>query len=437
VGLEPQILLPLFVAALTALGCGRGPAPPAESGPPVVSVSQPVKRDVTDFIDYTGRTDSPNSVDIRPRVTGYLTKMPFAEGSDVKKDELLFEVDVRPYQAQLDEAEGQLELMKARLKVAKANNALAIETAKTPGAVSVQDLNKYEASEEEAIAAVLAATANLETYKLNREFCEVTSPIDGMVSRYYYTLGNLVNQDQTLLTTVVSLDPMYGYFDVDERTMLRIRNAINDGKLKVKKPGEIPVLMGLQGEQGYPHEGVVNFINNKVDPYTGTITLRGVFANPKPAEGVRLLSPGLFVRVRIPLGEPHPALLVTDRAVGTDQGLKFLYVVDAQNRVQYRRVTLGALQEDGLRVVADGIEADDWVIVSGLQQVRPRMAVTPDRVAMPIPTAEVAAETGGPAVAPANKKDEPGAVPTPDTKPAASEPAAAADSNQQGTGTKP
>ncbi len=366
------------------------PGAPADSGAPIVNVSRPVQRKVVDYIDYTGRTDAVNSVDIRPRVTGYLTKMPFTEGSDVKKGELLFEVDTRPYQAQLDQATGQLELAKARLKVAQANNSLAKETGKTPGAISVQDVNKYEAAEEEALADVDAATANVEVNRLNREFCEVTSPIDGQVSRYYFTLGNLVNQDQTLLTTVVSLDPLYAYFDLDERTMLRIRNAINDGTLHPGRPGEIPVLMGVQGESGYPHEGVVNFINNKVDPYTGTITLRGVFANPKPENGVRVLSPGLFVRMRIPLGEPHPALLVTDRAVGTDQGLKYLYVVDAQNKVQYRRVTLGPLQDDGLRVIADGLQPDDWVAISGLQQIRPRMEVKPVEMSMPIPVDEAA-----------------------------------------------
>jgi multidrug efflux system membrane fusion protein len=148
--------------------------------------------------------------------------------------------------------------------------------------------------------------------------------------------------------------------------------------------------MGLQGEQGYPHSGVVNFVNNRVDPYTGTITLRGVFANPKPASGVRLLSPGLFVRVRVPIGKPHSALLVTDRAVGTDQDRKYLYVVDKDNKVQYRRVQLGALQDDGLRVITEGLEPNDWVIVTGLQMARPGALVSPDRVPMPIPLQEEA-----------------------------------------------
>ncbi|HVU88441.1 MAG TPA: efflux RND transporter periplasmic adaptor subunit [Pirellulales bacterium] len=382
------VLLILLLALVAGLGCGARQAPPTDSGPPVVNVSHPIQRKVVDYIDYTGRTDAIYSVDIRPRVTGYLTKMPFTEGSDVKKNELLFEVDPRPYQAQLDQAIGQLELAKARLKVAKANNELAKQTAKTPGAISVQDVNKYQASEEEALADVDAATANVEVNRLNREFCEVTSPIDGQVSRYYFTLGNLVNQDQTLLTTVVSLDPIYAYFDIDERQLLRIRSAINEGRLRMRGQGEIPILMGVQGETGYPHDGVVNFINNKVDPYTGTITLRGKFDNPKPENGRRILSPGMFVRVRIPMGDPHEALLVTDRAVGTDQGLKYLYVVDAQNKVQYRRVTLGPLQDDGLRVISEGLEKDDWVAVSGLQQIRPRMEVKPAPISMPIPTEE-------------------------------------------------
>ena len=411
--MKPLLLSFLLLFALAAaLGCGARQAPPSESGPPVVNVSRPVKRKVVDYIDYTGRTDAVNSVDIRPRVTGYLTKMPFTEGSDVKKNELLFEVDPRPYQAQLDQAIGQLELAKARLKVAQANNELAKQTGKTPGAISVQDVNKYQAAEEEALADVDAATANVEVNRLNREFCEVTSPIDGQVSRYYFTLGNLVNQDQTLLTTVVSLDPIYAYFDLDERQLLRIRNAINKGHLRLRGPGEIPIMMGLQGETGYPHEGVVNFINNKVDPYTGTITLRGKFDNPKPEKGLRVLSPGLFVRVRIPMGEPHESLLVTDRAVGTDQGLKYLYVIDAQNKVQYRRVTLGPLEDDGLRVISAGLDPDDWVAVSGLQQIRPRMEVKPAPISMPIPTEEAAQSAAAAAELEKAATSEGGTAPT-------------------------
>ena len=185
------------------------------------------------------------------------------------------------------------------------------------------------------------------------------------------------------MTTVVSLDPMYVYFDVDEGTVLRVRRAINEGTIKRYQEGEIPVFMALQGEDDYKHQGTINFVNNQVNPNTGSISVRGVFQNPKPANGVRLLSPGMFVRVRMPIGQPHPAMLVIDRAVGSDQGLKFVYVVDAEKKVQYRRVSTGALQDDGLRVISEGLKPDEWVVVGGLQQVRPRMQIRPERKPMP------------------------------------------------------
>lgn len=210
----------------------------------------------------------------------------------------------------------------------------------------------------------------------------MTSPIDGQVSRYYLTLGNLVNQDQTLLTTVVSLDPMYAYFDMDEATLLNILRAINEGKIKRHEEGKIPVLLGLQGEDGFPHQGHINFVNNQVNPTTGSISVRGEFPNPRPANGLRLMKPGMFVRIRLPVGQPHPALLVIDRAIVSDQGLKYVYVLDADNKAQYRRITTGPLQEDGLRVV-EGLRPEDWVIVGGLPQVRPRLPIRPDKTPMP------------------------------------------------------
>ena len=169
------------------------------------------------------------------------------------------------------------------------------------------------------------------------------SPIDGQVSRYYLTLGNLVNQDQTQLTTVVSVDPMYVYFDVDETTLIRVRKAINDGTVTRYEQGGIPVFISLEGEDNFPHQGTINFVNNRVNSGTGSITVRGVIENPKPDNGIRLLTPGMFVRVRLPIGKPHEALLVIDRAIGSDQGLKFLYVVDAENHVQQRRIETGPL----------------------------------------------------------------------------------------------
>src|SRR5947209_10889135 len=262
-----KCLLLVFTCPLLALiGCQNNHPAPAPPQAPVVPVSHPVQRKVTDFMDFTGRTEAKESASIVPRVTGYLVREPFKEGSDVKKGDLLFEVDPRPYKAQLDQAEAQVKLFEAQLKLAQTTLARDVAISKTPGAVSAQQLDQDRASVEQAEASVKATQASLEVFRLNLSFCNVTSPIDGRVGRYFLTVGNLVNQDQTLLTTVVSLDPMYAYFDVDEPTVLRIRRAINDGKVKPLQDGEVAVLMGLQGEDGFPQRGTINFVNNQVNP---------------------------------------------------------------------------------------------------------------------------------------------------------------------------
>ena len=374
---------------LCAAGCMRQLPQIAPPETPVAPVSRPVARQVTDYVDFTGRTQAVNSVNIVPRVTGYLVnppdpQKPFTEGSDVKVGELLFQIDPKPYQAQYDQAVGQKNLYEAQLKLAEVTLARDEQLQRnTPGAVSAQQIDQDKAARDEAIAQVKAAEASLEVYKLNLDFCKVTSPINGQVSRYYLTLGNLVNQDQTLLTTVVSLDPMYAYVDVDEPTVLRVRRAINAGLIKPYSAGQIPILMGLQGEEGFPRKGIVDFVNNQVNPTTGSILARGVFKNPLPPGGRRMLLPGMFVRIRLPIGQPHPALLVIDRAIGSDQGLKYVYVVDAQGTIQYRRVTTGSLESDGLRVVTEGLKPDDLVVVGGLQQFRPHMKVKAEQNPMP------------------------------------------------------
>ena len=237
-------------------------------------------REVTNYAEFTGRTEAVEAVDIRPRVTGYLVRIPFKEGSEVKKGDLLFEIDPRPYQAQLDQANGQVNLYKAQLKLAQLNHARDHAVAlKVPGSISQQQLDQDVASIDEAAARVKAYEAYTEVYKLNLEFTKVTSPIDGQISRFYLTVGNLVNQDQTLLTTVVSLDPMYVYFDMDEPTLLRIRKARIAGEIQPGPGGQYSVLMGLQGEDGFTHKGMINFVNNQVNPATGSITLRGSLAN--------------------------------------------------------------------------------------------------------------------------------------------------------------
>ena len=352
---------------------------------PVVPVSQPVRREVTDFVDFTGRINAVQSVDVRPRVTGYLKRMPFKEGAEVKAGDLLFEIDPRPYEAQVDSYRSQVNLYQAQLKLAKTVYARDVGiNSRVPNSISQHQLDQDHAAVDEADARVKSFEKNLELYNLNVEFSKVLSPIDGQISRYYLTTGNLVNADQTLLTTVVSLDPIYCYFDMDESTLLRIRRAVNEGKIKRKKDGvKLPILMGLQGEEGFPHDGKVNFVDNQVNPMTGSIPVRGVFPNPLPPDGVRLISPGMFVRIRFPIGQPHKALLVIDRAVSSDQGMKFVYVLDAESKVQYRRVTTGAQQTDGLRVIEEGLKPDDWVVTGGLLQVRPRMKVKVERVPMP------------------------------------------------------
>ncbi len=417
-----------------ASGCQQKQTKIAPSEAPAIPVSHPLERVITDFVDFTGKTVPVHSVNIVPRVTGYLTKMPFKEGSDVKAGDLLFEIDPRPYQAQLDQATSQVTLNRAQLTLAQSTLARyqALDVS-TPGAVSQQVLDQYKASVAEAEARVKAQEKSLEVYKLNKDFTQVISPIDGQVSRYYLTLGNLVNQDQTLLTTVLSLDPIYAYFDMDDRTLIQIRMAINQGKIKPQSSGVFPVYLQVEGEDDYPHRGVIDFVNNQVSSSTGSITMRGLFPNPKPGEvalqgalavaylaspegqgamlalssllpdsvpskTTRILSPGLFVRIRLPIGEPHKALLVIDRAIQSDQGLKFVYVADKENVLQAKRITTGALQPDGLRVVS-GLKPDDWVVVGALQQVRQRLQIKPEPVPMPILGAQAAQtnpESGAP-----------------------------------------
>ena len=311
----------------------------------------------------------------------------------VKAGEVLCEIDPRTYQAQLDAALGQLQATQAKYELAKTENERSKDLYKeNPKAISLKALDQHQASEDAAAAEVVAAKSTVEVYRLNVEFTKVTSPISGRVGRYQFTIGNLVTENATTLTTVVSQDPIYVYFNIDEQTMLSLARGFFEGKLPPLSSRQIKVDMGLQDESGFPHQGTADFADNVVDPTTGTLTMRASFDNPV-RNGVRLLLPGMFVRMRIPLGRPQQALLVADQAVGTDQTQKYVYVVDAAGTVQYRRVQLGSLQPDGLRVVTDGIAAGDQVIVSGLQLVQPTAKVKTEVVQMPsTPAAE---STGG------------------------------------------
>jgi RND family efflux transporter MFP subunit len=381
-------------------GCSKQSAAVVKTAPTVVVVSNPVARKVTDYAVFTGRTEAVKSVEIRARVDGYLIQMPFKEGANVKKGDLLFQIDPRPYQAAYDQAAAQVALCKARLTQANADFARTVELGKTPGAISKQDVDRFAALKGEAAAQLAAAEATASSAQLNLEFTNVVSPIDGMVSRYFVTEGNLVQSGQmgggTLLTKVVSVDPMYVVFYVDEQTLLHARQLIREGKAKSARDSEIPIQLGLSDSDAFPYRGVINFVDNQIDTKTGTLLVRGVFPNKD-----KIHSPGLMARVRVPIGEPHDALLVTERAIDTDQGQKILYVVNAKNEVMSRPIRMGALHS-GLRVIESGISPGDRVIVNGLQRVRPGVVVDPKMAEMPVGASDpsLAEMPGKPATTP-------------------------------------
>jgi RND family efflux transporter MFP subunit len=361
-------------------GCTQAPPGADESLPPPVMVSYPVEREVTDHADFTGRTAAVDSVEVRAHVWGYLDKVNFKEGDLVKKGDVLFELDPRPYQALLDQAKAKVAQDEAQLKFDEAEYQRNLSLIRTRAA-SQSDLDKTAAARGVDIANIAADKAVVVSRQLDLEYTKVTAPVSGRVSRYVVTSGNLIQSgDQgggTLLTTIVSVDPMYVYFDVDEHTVLRVRKMIREGKAKSARVAELPVWLGLANEDGHPHRGLINFVDNQVNPKVGTLRLRGVFPNAD-----EVLSPGLFARVRVPIGFPHHAVLISDRAVDTDQGQKIVYVVNKDDKVATRPVYLGALHE-GLREVVDGLKPGERIVVNGLQQVRPGLKVEPKLVDMP------------------------------------------------------
>ena len=361
-------------------GCSRGAAQPAAPPPPSVNVSRPVERAVTDYADFTGRIAAVESVEVRAHVWGYLDKVKFNEGALVKKGDVLFEIDPRPYQAVLNQAKAKVEQDKAQLTFDEAEYQRNLRLI-VGRAVSQSDLDKSEAARGVDIANVAADNAIVAARELDLEYTKVIAPVSGRVSRYNVTVGNLVQSgDQnggTLLTTIVSVDPIYAYFDVDERTVMRVRQLIREGKAKSARETEWPVSLALATEDGFPRQGMINFVDNQVNPKTGTLRVRGMFSNKDEA-----LSPGFFARVRVPIGPPHPALLVSDRALDNDQGQKILYVVNDKNEIVSRPIRTGALHY-GLRVIEDGLKAGERVVVNGLQLVRPGITVEPKLVDMP------------------------------------------------------
>ncbi|HTK77531.1 MAG TPA: efflux RND transporter periplasmic adaptor subunit [Gemmataceae bacterium] len=372
----------MFLLCLMLTGCTHAPAEIAGTAPPSVPVSYPVEREITEYADYTGRTAAVDSVEVRSHVWGYLEKVNFKEGDPVMKDDVLFKLDARPYVAALDQAKAKVAQDQAQLKFDEAEYQRAFKLVSS-GAVTKSDLDKTAAARDVDIANIKAAEAAVAARELDVEYTNVRAPVSGRAGRYVVTVGNLIQSgDQgggTLLTTIVSVDPMYVYFDADEYTVLRVRKLIREGKAKsARDVPDLPAWLGLANEEGHPHKGVLNFVDNQVNPKTGTLRLRGVFPNKDDA-----LAPGYFARVRINIGFPHPALLINDRAIDTDQGQKIVYVVGEDNKVSTRPVRVGKIYA-GLREITHGLKAGDRVIVNGLQQVRPGLVVEPKLADMPV-----------------------------------------------------
>jgi membrane fusion protein, multidrug efflux system len=366
------------VFLLLAGGCQKSAQPPAAPPPVPVTVSQPVARDVIEWDEYQGRMDAVGTVEVRARVTGYLQSINFKDGAEVRQGDLLFVIDPRPYQADLDRAEADLQQAQTKFELAS-NDLVRGERLLQARAISAEEADGRSNAARTSAAAIQSSRAAVEMAKLNMEYTRVTAPISGRIGRKLITEGNLVNGNQgqaTLLTTIVSLDPIYCYFDADELSIIKYQQLAREGKGDNIRDGKMACELELANETGFPHKGVLDFVDNRVDSATGTLRARGVFANPD-----RILQQGFFARVRVPGSAKYSALLIPDLAVGTDQGQKFVYAVDDTNAVEYKIVDLGPII-DGLRVVRDGLHASDWVIVNGLMSVRPGAQVNPSRAAL-------------------------------------------------------
>ena len=370
----------IWLPALAILwGCGSGElqAPP----PPEVTVARPVRRPVERYAEFTGTTRATEYAEIRARVSGALEQILFKPSAMVEAGDVLFEIEPRTYQAARDAASAQLASAQAQL--AKASSDLErIEEASRYRAVSESDVDQARAARDEAHAAVLTARARLEQASIELEYTGVVTPISGQVGRNLVDAGNLVGAGEpTLLTTVTRVQPIFVYFDAPESLVMELLELKRQGTLEAAGLGK--VLVATAADKGFPHEGKVDFVGNTVNPATGTIEMRAVLPNPEA-----VLFPGLFVRLRLLAGANEDALLVQERAVGTDLAGKYVLVVGDENVVELRHVTLGPVQDDGMVVVEDGLEGDETYVANGLLRARPGFPVTPQTEAEARPDAE-------------------------------------------------
>ena len=376
------------VAALALSGCTRNEAAESRAAPPApqVTVAAAISRKVTDSNEFTGRFEAVERVEVRPRVSGYIASVNFREGTEVSRGDVLFVIDPRPYQAERDRAAAGLAQARSQLALAKSERERATKLL-AQRALSQEEYDTRTAGNEQAEANVEAAKAALDSAALNLEFTRVTAPISGRISRALVTAGNFVTNGQTPLTTLVSLDPIYVTFDGDEQEYLKYIRLAHEAAANLHDPtvhqtalssheARSLVQVGLANEDSFPHQGVIVFVDNALDPTTGTIRSRALLDNHD-----RQFTPGLFARIRLLGSSQHDAVLVNDSAIGTDQTVRYVLVVGKDNKVEYRPVQLGPVV-GGLRVVDSGLTAGETIVVNGLQRVRPGAQVAPQRVAM-------------------------------------------------------
>jgi multidrug efflux system membrane fusion protein len=382
-----MLFLPLTLALL--FGCeDNGASPGTQADKPEVQVSSPVSDTLTDYEVFTGRTQAFNTYEIRARVTGYLDQAPFQQGDDVKKGDVLFVIQQKPFRDALNQAKGTRDQQKAQLTyydaLYKRNRNLS-----TNGSATVEETQQSRASRDGTEAALRSAEAAVEIAQQNLDWTVIRAPFDGRMSRRLVDVGNDVLADNTILATLVQLDPLYAYFDVDERTLLRIGPLLVQGKVPPEAYQKFPVMLGLANEkpEEFSHKGELKFADNKVDPNTGTLRMWGTFENTKLD-----LRPGLFIRVRMGIGDPKSSLFVSEAALGSDQGRRYLYLVSPENKIVYTPVEVGQ-RKNGLIAVqpAQGyqLSPSDRIVVSGLQRVRPKMEVESKLIPMPRVKSEV------------------------------------------------
>jgi RND family efflux transporter MFP subunit len=388
-----RLIAPVVLLSVLA-GCSRSAPPTAAPAAPAVSVATVIERDIVEWDYFTGRTEAKETVEIRAQVSGYLDRVAFDEGGIVAAGDLLFLIDARPYEAARARALAEVRQAQARRDLA-AIEARRAERLVARKVVAQEEFDRRDAELRIADAEVAAARARLAQAELDLSFTSIRAPIAGRVSRAYVTPGNFVEggkESATRLAIVVSIDPLYVYYDVDERTVLGYRQLARDGKRPSARYARIPVRIGFASEKGYPHAAELDYAEPRLDPATGTVTVRAVLPNADDQ-----LSPGMYARVQVPASNPYPALLVGDRAVLFDQGERFVYVVDAAGKVEHRKIDPGP-QVEGLRVVRSGLKPGERIIVNGLQRVRPDIEVTAAEV--PMPGDERAATSAGGAPAP-------------------------------------